>query len=234
MKCVCGKVFKTLKPFKKHRVLCEAKTSCYKKDITENEPTDDEIPSSNEVWKIVLTLIDKVDKVERKNKQLQQVVYKQNKNIDVLGILNNNFNPRHNYKIFIENIIFTDDDFKIIFNTNLITGITNIIAAKFLKQNIKTRPIQYFKEKKGSIYIYSIGKWREAPIKKGIEVVEMIYYHLLKSYNVYNKNRDENDTKFIETGKLMIYEEKKIKTYTKIHSNIIKELGVSARNYDDL
>jgi hypothetical protein len=236
MNCVCGKKFKSIKPYQKHRVLCEAKMFHYKKDITDNEPRNENIPDNNELWKIVRALMERVDKQGETIKQMKQNIYKGNKNIDVISILNARFSPRHDYKTFIENIIFSHEDLVILFKTNLIKGITDIIIAKFSESSIKTRPIQYFKERGSNIYVYIIGKWREINIQSGIKIIETIYNNLLKYYNIYNKNcvDDTRDNKFEELNKLIISREDKIKIYKKIHFNIKKEFNLFARNKDSL
>jgi hypothetical protein len=229
--CVCGKKFKTIKPFQKHRVLCEAKIYYYKNDIVDS----DDVPDNIELWKIVRSLMDKVDNHEKTIKQLRQICYKQNKTIDVISILNDKYAPRQDYNRFLENIMLSDDDLKNIFKIKLIQGMTNLIVSILSRQNIKTRPIQYFKEKKEYIYIYSLGKWRQKKIDTGVKIIKKIYNNLFNYYKLYNDRReDDNDDKFGELNTLIIDDCDKIKTYKKIHFNVRKELNISVKNTEDL
>lgn len=230
MICICGKKFKSIVPYQNHRVLCEARAF----SLNKNNANTDETPSTNEMWKIIMALVNKTDKQDKKIKKLQQALYKKNKKIDIINILDSNFTPRYDYKKFIENMVFTDEDLKMIFNTNLITGMTNIINAKFLEKNIITIPIQYFKEKKGVMYIYSIGRWREKEVNFGLKIVGNIYDKLLEYYTVYNKNRSSNtvDDKFEEIEKLIISKEDKNNIYKKIHFNVKKELESCVVNFE--
>ena len=91
--CVyCGKSYKKKINLEKHIILCEFLNTSKKRQINDDE--EDDIPSNKKLYKILLELGSKFNKLEEKVDEINKWVIKKKKKINVIEWLNTNVHQK--------------------------------------------------------------------------------------------------------------------------------------------
>lgn len=213
LKCEnCDKKYKSQVGLNKHKLLC-----CDKDGnpfpIIENKLQCEGLTATEvlELCKEPSMLVQSVEALIRSNNKLRMEIddlkrcnkQYQSKKIVMTEWLNKNFKPPHNYKKFMSNLIIGRPQLEIIFNSNFILGIEEILQeylAEFVEKNI---PFKSFTQKVNIIYAYTEeNKWEKIPHEIFNEVLKKIAKNLLTEFT---KWKVENEDKFYNDDFSTIY-----------------------------
>ena len=212
LKCAnCDKKYKSQIALNKHKLLC-----CDKEGNPfpiENKLQREGITMTEaiEICKEPSMLMQSVEALIKSNNKLRMEVEElkrcnkqsQNKKIVVIEWLNKNFKPPHHYKKFMSNLVINRPQLDIIFNSNFILGIEEILQeylGEFVEKNI---PFKSFTQKSNIIYAYSEeNKWEKIPPEIFNELLLTISKKIITEFT---KWQAENDDKFYNDDFSVIY-----------------------------
>lgn len=193
--CVnCGKGYKQKKALEKHALLCDIINRSDKKRLIIEE--EEEIPSNRKLYKILLELTDKYNKLEQKLEEVSKYAVKEKKKINITDWLNNNATPKHSFTHFVTNINITDEMIQPILN-NSFNEILTEVCKQFLDEEL---PITSFDQKKNTLFIYNHnntqeienGTWQELSRELLIDFLNVIQLKISKIFFDWKKmNKEE-------------------------------------------
>ena len=246
----CGKSYKSKTTLDKHFILCEVTNKLKSKPSNED---DNILPSQKQMYKIIVDLVLKCNKLESKVDHLNKYVSKKINKIKIIDYLNNNvIKPSLLFDNICEIINVEQSDIEYLFNNSFKETLNNILSRTF-NENIETAetlPFVSFVEKVNTIYIYTLNStysdnnsvqnygWIVAPREKIIRFLNIIQLKISKALSEWRKKNitllNENDSQSIlydkTYSKLIGIEFKKNENYNQFYNNIYhkikKELNV--------
>ena len=141
---LCNKDYKRKINYDKHVILCEimyrAKTKNKKID-KEAEEIEQELPPPKIMYKMLLELALKYDKLEEKMELMNKFVNKTKKKINILDWLNNNSNlkPEIIFDNLVDSINIIESDLNILFNSNFYDMLNEIFTRNLYEKDIDNR-----------------------------------------------------------------------------------------------
>jgi hypothetical protein len=252
--CVyCGKSYKTRLNLDKHLILCEitykSKKSkyCDKNDDDDNDY--DEAPSQKILYKIILELSLKCNKLETKVNEMSKHITKKIQKINILDYLNSeNYSNNNNPTLFFENITdlicVEQCDIEMLFHNSFIHTLIHILSkiiSNNTDDNSKVLPIVAFTQKINTIYIYTKSNetitndvntqkpsWVIISKDKLVRFLNIIQFKMSKALSEWRKKNiqllNENDSQSIlydkTFSKLMEPDFKTDTIYNKYYNNI--------------
>ena len=129
--CVyCGKNYKNKTSLNKHRILCELYYNSKNRKLKEDEI---EVPSQRKLYLMLLEFADKFNNLEEKVNEINKLVIKDKKKINIIKWLNDNMRPQINFNQLFERIIINDtDDVDYLFENSFIDTLNNIFLSQTL------------------------------------------------------------------------------------------------------
>ena len=194
----CGKSYKKNSNLEKHINLCELLNKSKKKMVIED---DEEIPSQQKIYQILLELGSKFNRIEQKVDELNKWVVRKKKKINVIDWLNTNMTPEIKFENLIEKIIMTDDDIKYLFENSFIDTLNHIFSRNIYNLSESEYPIFAFVQKQSMFYIYENEQagWIELSrenLIKFLNKVHMKLFRVFRQYKMDNNDRIQEDEKF--------------------------------------
>jgi len=199
--CVnCGKGYKQKNALEKHSLLCEIINRSDKKRLIIEEEI--EIPSNRKLYKIILELTDKYNKLEQKLEEVSKYAVKEKKKINITDWLNSNTIAKQSFAHFVTNINITDDLIHHILNNSF----NEILTEVFKQFSDEELPITSFDQKKNTLFVYNynndnqetdndIGKWQELSRELLIDLLNVIQLKISKIlFDWKKKNKEELKT----------------------------------------
>ena len=158
----CSKKYVNKKCFDHHVLMCRVSKSNSKYHIdTIEKITLDKTPTISELYKIIIDLNNKYERLQRDYNTIKHQVKldQKKKPLEIIEWLNNNYKPDKTFETWFQNIVIDLDNIDIIFEKNYINGVAEIILNYVHTNNITNSnsnlvPIQAFVEKDG-LYIYN-------------------------------------------------------------------------------
>ena len=227
LKCnICNKEYERQSAYDKHKLLCN------NGEILGNGNKLEELSLRD----IVVELIKTNSKLQKDVDELKKWVYIKKKKVIIIDWLNLNSKPNINYKEFISNIVISQEDLKIIFKSNIIDGIVEILENFIRDKN--DIPIKSFDQKDNTIYVYNEQcKWEQLSTTEFNSIISLITKNILTEFK---KWQDENEDKLYteEFSPIYLQNVKKVmggdipidKQRNKIHKNIYKLLKMNLQN----
>jgi hypothetical protein len=157
----CGKNYKTRIYLNKHKVLCETLTRAKNKNkISTPEFTDIEpLPSQTQMYKIILDLSLKCNRLEEKVNDMQIWMDKKKKKINIIDWLRNYKHiPKQTFLQFQESIQILPEEVELILNQSYLQVFQNIINRIFQsskEDGYLIYPIFHHLDKPTTIFIYN-------------------------------------------------------------------------------
>jgi hypothetical protein len=161
----CGKKYTRKHEYIKHKSLCEiwnTITTTSKRDDKCAEEEDSNIPSLDQMYRIMLEFAKEHNKMKHKLEECQKFINREKNKIDVLSTLNalESSYLYSNTPIFmdwIKSLEVNENDMNNFNDHNFITVATNVLLNGIkVFQNIHSIPIKCFEYKKNIFYVYSI------------------------------------------------------------------------------
>tara|TARA_B000000475_G_C16004253_1_gene450208 strand:+ start:1317 stop:1997 length:681 start_codon:yes stop_codon:yes gene_type:complete len=217
------------KSLAKHMMLCQLDN----KD--KNELTV--IPTQKEMWLILQKLYADNEKLKKKVESLENIVNKDVKKMNMIDWLNENDKGINIEGWLKTNIRVTLEDLKMIFMTDYIRGLSNILENNV--NDTENNPFRAFSHKTKELYVYEKNKWKKCKKRDIMKIFDRISLNILKKSKEYDetlsdqeKYGSDNIQYLKNCDKIMIVDTKKKEKYYKhIESSII---GLINKNLNDM
>lgn len=229
----CGKGYVKKSNLDNHLVLCDLLHNKSRKTLCE----DDEliIPSSKNMYKMILELSKKINILDEKVEEVNKWVVKKKKKINVIVWLNLNVKPEITFENLYNKINITEEDINYLFENSVINTLQNIFSKTiYSSPSEQVEPIFAFIQKSNIFYIYEnedVG-WTE--LKKEVlnKFLEKVYAKFVKYFINWKKNNsekiksDEKLENLCDKTSVKVYslDLKNDSTFSKIRSNMYSSL----------
>jgi len=165
---ICGVKTKTKKKLKEHEILCKMEM---------NEITLQNVePTNRQMWVLLQKLHRENEILSKKVAELERVVHKDIKKINISEWLNKNIKVNITYNEWLNNLPINQEHLQQIFNQNWENFIKDFLKLECEKQNL---PLKCFHHKKNAIYIYD-KKWKKATEKDLVKIFNKFQNLILK------------------------------------------------------
>jgi hypothetical protein len=220
--CVyCGKSYKMRKTLDRHMILCQVTyKSKQRRFVIDDDIADDQLPSQKMLYKMVIELTLKCNRLEEKLEEVNKWVVKKKKSINVLEWLKNNIVPHYDFNAIIEHIHVTNSDIEYLLKNTFYDTMNEVFSKSIYNDKL---PIACFGQKANTFYIYRNGEWKELAnddLTKFMNYVfAKIYKHMLQWYQSNKEQINSNENASITYNK----------TISKLMSLDFKEEGVLSK-----
>jgi hypothetical protein len=189
----CGKSYKKKINLDKHVLLCELLTRSKKGLVIDNDEDEEEDISQRKMYRILLELGMKFNRLEERFDELNKWVIKKKKKINVIEWLNVNIIPDIKFDNLIEKIIITQDDVKYLFDNSFADTLNQIFSRNIYNLSENEYPIFAFVQKSNIFYIYDNepAKWVELSRENLMKFLNRVHMKLLRVYSEYKKENAE-------------------------------------------
>ena len=185
---------------------------------------------------IVMELVKSNNKLRKDVEELKRWVYAKKKKIIIVDWLNENYKPVENYKEFISKLNIRREHLDIIFKSNIIDGIQEILQNFIVNNDIC--PLKSLDQRVNTIYVYNEdSKWEQLSLIEFNNIISNIMKRILDEFK---KWQDENEDKLYTDDFSAIYVQnvKKVmggdisidKQRSKIHRNLYTYLKMNLQN----
>lgn len=240
--CVyCGKGYKAKKNLEKHIILCEIYHNPKKRKIVIED--DEPLPSQKTLYEMVIQLTLKCNKMESKIEELNKLLIKEKKKINVIEWLNNNKKLDISYDDFIDKINITNENIECLFKNSFNDTFIEIFS-KLIETYNENIPIKCFVQKNGHFYIYNKNdegefSWNELTREKLIYSLNKIHMKISKEMYLWKQknseyiNKSDNNTLLYDKAylKLMSVDFRQDPTFNKIKSSIFSLLKTDLKHF---
>lgn len=246
----CGKCYKTIVNLNKHILLCEVVNRSLNKHI--DKPINENLPSPENMYKIIESLTIKYNKLEEKMEQLQKWVDKKKKKINIIEWLNENdkTTPSYTFNSIFDKINITQTAVDFLF-TNSFYDTVNEILSNFYNNNHNSSnqdnniiPLFAFNQKANQIYVFNNNdvveqtSWKEISKDELVDFLDKIQTKIsrsLKEWKKINEDKVRNDNKYSELYSKTIIKIMDVKfnnetTITKYKSLLYNKIKVDMKN----
>lgn len=236
----CGKGYKAKKNLEKHIMLCEIYHNPKKRKIVIEE--DDPLPSQRVLYEMVVQLALKCNKMEEKIEELNKLLIKEKKKINVFEWLNNK-TPSFTYEELIEKMLIKDEYIDYLFKNSFIDTFIEIFS-KTIQDDFENLPIRCFTQKPNHYYVYDKNDkdeltWQELNREK--LMYSMNKFHMKISKELFIWRQKNNEFVMSNDNNAMLYDKTYLKlmsvdfrndtTMNKIKSQIFALLKVDLRSF---
>jgi len=164
----CGLSAKTKKKIKEHEMLCKLEM----RDIL----IKDVVPTDRQTWALLQKVLKQNEILIKKVEELERVVHKDIKKINITEWLNKNIKPAHTYSEWLTNLNITQKHLHQIFDDTWENFIEEFLKLECKNNNL---PIKCFNHKKNCIYIYD-KKWKKSTEKDLVKIFNKFQNKILK------------------------------------------------------
>ena len=210
----CGMEYNSEACYNKHKVLCEIL----------NTDKDCKNLGIYNLSLIVIELVKSNHKLQRDIVDLKRWVQIKKQKFVVLDWLNENCPSTNNFNTFIKTINITRNDLEIIFNSNYITGITEILQ-NLLKKGENNSLFKSFDQKDNTIYIYK-EKWEILTSEDFENIFSILTKQIMTEFK---KWQDENES-ILYTEKFSVIYIKNVKKIVGGTDSLEKQKNIIHRN----
>ena len=196
----------------------------------DNKETINVLPTKKEMWIILQKLYKDNENLKKKVNQLEQIVNKDVKKMNMVDWLNNNDKGIAIEVWLKNNILVTLDDLQMIFSTDYTRGLSNIIQNNLNEKD--NSPFRAFSHKSKQLYVYEKNKWKKCKKTDIMKIFDRISLNILKKSKEYDKSLTDNEKygpdniQYLKNcDKIMVVDTKKKERYYKhIESSIISSI----------
>ena len=164
--------------YDKHKIVCEII----------NTDKDNKTLGLNQMSLLVIELVKSNNKLQKEVVELKKWIQTKKQKFNVSEWLNNNYVPSINFNKFLKEIEIGREELEIIFKSNNIQGITEI-----LQNIIETRNSDLFKsfdQKENTIYVFK-EKWEILSTRDFDELFSLLWKKILHEFKIW---QDENES----------------------------------------
>ena len=164
--CVCGKSYKHASSLSKHKLKCKNLQTCNEIDEVKTE-----IIPTNNVERLLKTLVEKNNDILEENKELRSEIKKlkmanitnntQNNHFNINMFLNEKCKNAMNIEDFVEKIKLSLEDLNYTKENGYTKGISNIFIKNLNEMDVTERPIHCSDQKRLQFYIKDADEWKK-------------------------------------------------------------------------
>ena len=201
LKClICNKTYNRESAYNKHKLLCCDSSNNLpqledklKRDLPINEAINI-CKEPSEIVQCLQALIKSNHKLQNDVEELKKNIRQyQNKKIVVIEWLNKNYKPPNNYRKFMKNLVINRTHLEIIFNSNFVLGIEDILHDYLSNCVEKNIPFKSFTQKHNILYAFTETKeWERLSPEDFNNILFRISKDLLTEFT---KWQSENEDK---------------------------------------
>ena len=190
--------------------------------------------SPPQLWDIVMELVKSNQKLRKDVEELKRWVHAKKKKVIIVDWLNENYKPHENYKEFMSKLCITRTHLEIVFKSNIIDGIQEILQDYInIAERDESIPLKSFDQKDNEIYVYNEeSKWELLSQTNFNTMISALMKSILAEFKNW---QDENEKQLYTDDFSVIYIQnvKKVmggnipidKQRNKIHKNLYKYLN---------
>lgn len=209
----CSTEFKYKKQYNEHTLCCSFIKDRAKERNTNMDLVDDRIPTDRMMYELVKNLALKCDRLEKEVEDLRRIARKEKKKIDILDYLRQNQVPAKNYQQWMKEIEVTPKYLEIVFENNIITGVSKLVEDYISGFTNDQLPLAAFSHKSGQIYIYK-ESWALSQSETINILFDILSTRFLIAYSQWESENPDLKRENEETEKLkMQYKRKILGTY---------------------
>jgi len=201
---VCSKKYTKKSSLDKHKILCDFKTKTKRELKIEDEEQSD-IPTYNQLVKIVQEMALKMSKMEDKLEEFNKWVDKKKKKLNVIGWLNENVNPTFGFLEWANvQLIVKEEHFENLMENSLFHTVQQVFEYNLPESNDIIYPIRCFSQKTGIFYICEKGEnglpqWKQLALPDFIILLKTIQNRMIR---VLSKWKSDNHLKIQDNDKI--------------------------------
>ena len=135
----CGKGYKTKTNYEKHLILCGIISKGNQR--SNDEEMLENLPSQKMMYKMILELGQKYNRLEEKMNEVNKWVVKKKKKIDVIEWLNTTIKPEYIFDELIDKIYVTDANIEFMFNNTVYDTYNSILENPLLRNPLLENPL---------------------------------------------------------------------------------------------
>jgi hypothetical protein len=186
--CVnCGKSYKTQTNLEKHLLLCEM--------LKRSKNTQDDelvIPSPKIIYQLLLELGQKYNRLEEKVNEINKIVIKKKKKIDVIEWLNSNMKPEIFFENLTERIIIKDLHLEFLLHNSFNDTLNEILLSSAIYNNEEIKyPFFAFNQNANILYIYEKDTWLKLSSDKLTRFLQKIQMKISKVFYEWKKTHEK-------------------------------------------
>jgi hypothetical protein len=141
--------------YDRHVLMCNFMGKTREKRKQEDNKADS-LPSLEEMFTIVVEMTTKYMQLDRKVDEMSRWVETKKRKVDILEWLDNNYTIMpFTYDEWLQQIIITREHLELVFASDYILGISNILSALLPESDKTARPLKAFDLKENYIYVYT-------------------------------------------------------------------------------
>jgi len=198
----CGKSYVKKDCFEKHMLICELKHNS-RKNFEEDEIV---IPSQKIIFKMLLELGQKYNRIEEKIEEINKWVVKKKKKINMIEWLNSNITPIIVFDKLIDKICIIEEDIKFLLQNSIFDTFNEIFSRTIYNVSETENPIFAFVQKANIFYIFdsidSKNIWSELPREGLIKFLNKVHKKIVKVFCDWKKEH-ANEVKQSDNFALM-------------------------------
>jgi hypothetical protein len=217
----CTRTYKIKTNYTKHTLFCEIINKTPREREIENDA--DKLPSSRELYMILLEVTAKYAQLEKKVDELTKSANTKKRKINVIDWLNDNYtyNDCITFEKWVSSIKITRTHLELIFNSDYIHGNVEILKYLMLQLSNEHLPIKAFQQKENILFVCILD---ETQNKKWEIMDDTIFVTLMNTiskqiFSEFSKWQTENNHKMYEDD-----------FSTKYSLNFQKILGCGVKN----
>ena len=136
-------------------------------------------------------LADKFNKLEEKVDEINKLVVKKKKKINIIKWLNDNITPQINFNQLFEKIIIDDTDVDYLFQNSFLDTLNNIFSKYIYNPLENEKSLFAFIEKPNTFYVYENDeiKWVELTKENLIKFLNKVYMKIQRVFYDWKKNK---------------------------------------------
>ena len=210
---VCKKQYTKKSSLEKHNILCDFKMKTKREIQIENEEFGD-MPSYNQLVKIVQELTLKMIKMEEKMEKMEQFIGRKKRKLNIITWLDTNINPTIGFLEWVHtDLIIKVEHFEDLMENTLFHTIQKIFEDNLTEKSDFIYPINCFSQKTGMFYICDkkedgTSGWRHLVLADMVLILKTIQNGMIKELTKWKLEHqhmfDENDKIAILFNKSLI------------------------------
>lgn len=203
---VCNKQYTRKSSLEKHKILCDFKMKTKREHQIDFEELGD-VPTHNQLVKIVQELTLKMIKMEEKMENMQKWAERKKRKLNVVMWLNSNLIPTIGFLEWVNTcLIVKPEHFENLLENTLFHTIQQIFEENLCEKTDFIYPISCFTQKNGMFYICDkkedgTPEWRQLVLSDMILILKTIQNGMIKELS---KWKAENQHKFDDNDKISI------------------------------
>ena len=202
----CGKGYKKKTNLDKHKLLCDVLHKSRNKPSDEDYEINETLPSQKTMYKMLLELGQKYNRMEEKLTEMNKLVTKK-KRVNILDWINVNLTPAYIFSSLIDKVVVTNADIEYMFNNSFYDTL-NEVFSRTIYNEIGHLPIFVFIKKPNIFYSYENNSWNELTRETLIRFLNQVHLKISKVLFEWKKNHKEqiysSDTISIMYDKTMV------------------------------